>query len=122
MASRRGSEDGPSRRRSGADPIIRGRGGPLREAIAESGEAVLTVALRPDVSTAVLQQRLEAPRGKQSLSNVLRKAAKLSPAAIGLLHEAAAASSQKLGALNPPALAAIGPLMTRLGRLVRRPG
>lgn len=80
---------------------------PLREAIAESGEAVLTVALRPDVSAAVLQQRLEAPRGKQSLSNVLRKAAKLSPAAIGLLHEAAAASSQKLGALSPPALAAL---------------
>jgi hypothetical protein len=38
---------------------------------------------------------------------VLRKAAKLSPVAIGLLHEAAAASSQKLGALSPPALAAL---------------
>jgi uncharacterized flavoprotein (TIGR03862 family) len=80
---------------------------PLREAIEAGGEAVLTVALRPDVSSAGLQQRLEAPRGKQSLSNVLRKAAKLSPAAIGLLHEAAAASSQKLGALSPSALAAL---------------
>jgi uncharacterized flavoprotein (TIGR03862 family) len=80
---------------------------PLRQTIAESGEAVLTIDLRPDVSSAALQQRLEAPRGKQSLSNVLRKAAKLSPAAIGLLHEAAAASSQKLGAMSPPALAAL---------------
>jgi uncharacterized flavoprotein (TIGR03862 family) len=80
---------------------------PLREAIAASGEAVLTIALRPDLSAAELQQRLEAPRGKQSLSNVLRKAAKLSPAAIGLLYEAAASSSQKLGALSPAALAAL---------------
>jgi uncharacterized flavoprotein (TIGR03862 family) len=80
---------------------------PLRETIAESGEAVLIIDLRPDVSSAALQQRLEAPRGKQSLSNVLRKAAKLSPAAIGLLHEAAAASSQKLGTMSPPHLAAL---------------
>ena len=33
-----------------------------------------------------------APRGKQSLSTFLRKAASLSPAAIGLLHEATIAS------------------------------
>jgi uncharacterized flavoprotein (TIGR03862 family) len=87
--------------------VIYALSAPLREAIAESGEAVLTVALRPDVASAGLQQRLEAPRGKQSLSNVLRKAAKLSPAAIGLLHEAAAASSQKLGVMSPAALAAL---------------
>ena len=54
-----------------------------------------------------LQQRLEAPRGKQSLSNFLRKAAKLSPAAIGLLHEAAASSGRKLGAMGAAELAAL---------------
>ena len=47
---------------------------PLREAIAAAGEAVLHIALRPDLSTAELQKRLEAPRHKQSLSTFLRKA------------------------------------------------
>jgi uncharacterized flavoprotein (TIGR03862 family) len=79
----------------------------LREAIAATGEAVLSIALRPDVSSAALQQRLEAPRGKQSLSNVLRKTAKLSPAGIGLLHEAAVSSAQKLSGMNASALAAL---------------
>ena len=32
-------------------------------------------------------RRLSAPRGKQSLSNVLRKTLSLSPAAIGLAQE-----------------------------------
>src|SRR6185295_10469515 len=35
----------------------------------------------------------------------LRKAASLSPAAIGLLHEAAIAASQRLSAMSPDALA-----------------
>jgi uncharacterized flavoprotein (TIGR03862 family) len=61
---------------------------PLREAIAATGEALLTIALRPDLSRAELQKRLEKPRGKQSLSTFLRKTVNLSPAAIGLLHEA----------------------------------
>ena len=78
---------------------------PMREAIAAGGRPVLTIALRPDMSADALQQRLQAPRGKQSLSNVLRKAAKLAPAAIGLLHETAASSSQKLSAMSAAALA-----------------
>jgi uncharacterized flavoprotein (TIGR03862 family) len=80
---------------------------PLREAIAANGEATLTIALRPDTPTPELQRTLEAPRGKQSLSNVLRKAVKLSPPAIGLLHEAALASSTKLTALGAPSLAGL---------------
>lgn len=47
----------------------------------------LLVDLRPDVSEDTLARRLARPRGKDSLSNVLRKAAGLSPAAIGLLRE-----------------------------------
>jgi uncharacterized flavoprotein (TIGR03862 family) len=62
---------------------------PLREAIAETGEAVLHIALRPDLSGAQLRERLQAPRRKQSLSTFLRKSVNLSPVAIGLLHEAA---------------------------------
>ncbi len=47
------------------------------------------------------------PRGKQSLSNFLRKATDLSPVAIGLLREAAIASGQTLASLSPEQLAAL---------------
>jgi len=62
---------------------------PLREAIAASGSALLRIDLRPDMTEAALARRLAAPRGKQSLSTFLRKAAALSPPAIGLLRETA---------------------------------
>src|SRR5215831_2811529 len=77
----------------------------LRDAIARSGEATLHVALRPDLDAKVLITRLSAPRGKQSLANVLRKAAQLSPVAIGLLQEAAIASGRRLASLAPADLA-----------------
>jgi uncharacterized flavoprotein (TIGR03862 family) len=67
--------------------------GALRDAIAASGEAILQIDLRPDLAHVELERRLGAPRGKQSLSTFLRKAAKLSPAAIGLLREADTASA-----------------------------
>ncbi len=51
----------------------------LREAILKTGQATLHVALRPDIATVDLVKRLSAPRGKQSFSNWLRKAAALSP-------------------------------------------
>ncbi len=60
---------------------------PLREAIVRDGMAHLQIDLRPDVSADELSQRLSRPRGSQSLSNVLRKAAGLSPVAVGLLRE-----------------------------------
>ncbi len=56
-------------------------------ALATTGRAELTVDLRPDLSLAELTERLTRPRGKQSASNWLRKAAALSPAAISLLRE-----------------------------------
>jgi len=76
--------------------------GPLRDAIAASGEATLTIALRPDMTSEELERRLSAPRGKQSLATFLRKALKLAPAEIGLLHEV---SNGQLSTLAPPALA-----------------
>jgi uncharacterized flavoprotein (TIGR03862 family) len=79
----------------------------LREAIAASGEAVLHIALRPDLSGAELQQRLAAPRGKQSLSTFLRKAVNLSPPAIGLLNEAAASASLRLASLDAASLGSL---------------
>jgi uncharacterized flavoprotein (TIGR03862 family) len=59
----------------------------LREAIEARDEAILTINLRPDFTRADLEQRLEHRNPKQSLSTFLRKAAGLSPAAIGLLQE-----------------------------------
>jgi uncharacterized flavoprotein (TIGR03862 family) len=77
----------------------------LRETIAESGEAFLRIDLRPDVPAEALAKRLSEPAGRQSLPNLLRKAAKLPPPAIGLLHEAALVQSAPLASLPPPALA-----------------
>lgn len=73
----------------------------LREAILKSSEVILHIALRPDLGLDELTARLSALRGKQSFSNFLRKAANLSPVAIGLLQEAAGG---KLAALSPEAL------------------
>jgi uncharacterized flavoprotein (TIGR03862 family) len=79
----------------------------LREAIASSGQATLRIALRPDLETDDLVARLSAPRGKQSLSNWLRKAAQLSPVGIGLLQEAAMASGAPVSSLSPQNLAGL---------------
>ena len=79
----------------------------LREAIVEFGQATLHIALRPDLAINDLAARLSAPHGKQSLSNWLRKAAHLSPVAIGLLQEAAIASGASLSSLSPDKLAGL---------------
>jgi uncharacterized flavoprotein (TIGR03862 family) len=79
--------------------------GALRDALRVSGEAVLSVALRPAMPADELERRLSAPRAKQSLSTFLRKALSLSPAEIGLLQEAAHASGQGLSGLTPAELA-----------------
>ena len=47
----------------------------------------LMIDFRPDITEEVLAQRLAKPRGKESLSNHLRKVAGLSPVAINLLRE-----------------------------------
>jgi uncharacterized flavoprotein (TIGR03862 family) len=60
----------------------------LRDAIEADGSAAIQIDLRPDLSLAVLRDRLGAPRRGQSLSNALRKQAGLAPEAIGLVQEA----------------------------------
>jgi uncharacterized flavoprotein (TIGR03862 family) len=77
----------------------------LREAILGSGSTTLRVALRPDIKTGDLIARLSAPRGKQTFSNWLRKAAQLSPVGIGLLQEAAKVAGVTLSSLSPQNLA-----------------
>jgi uncharacterized flavoprotein (TIGR03862 family) len=78
---------------------------PLRDAIAAEGDAVLHIDLRPDLAIDALTQRLAMPRGKQSMSSYLRKAAALAPAAIGLMHETALAAATPLAAMAPNQLA-----------------
>jgi uncharacterized flavoprotein (TIGR03862 family) len=79
----------------------------LREAILGSGQATLHIALRPDLDASDLTARLSALRGKQSFSNFLRKAAHLSPVALGLLQEAAVASGTSLASLSAASLAGL---------------
>lgn len=59
----------------------------LRDAIQRDGSAELVVDLRPDLSIEAMAGRLTKPRGKDSVTNWLRKAGGLSPAAVGLLRE-----------------------------------
>jgi uncharacterized flavoprotein (TIGR03862 family) len=80
---------------------------PLREALKAGTDATLHVDLRPDLPPATIEQRLAAPRAKQSLATFLRKAANLSPVEIGLLHEAAMAKPGRLAGLSPADLAGL---------------
>lgn len=59
----------------------------LRAEIERNGKAHIKIDLRPDVSLEQLRQRMQRPKGKDSLSNHLRKAGGLSPVAIGLVQE-----------------------------------
>jgi hypothetical protein len=77
--------------------------GPLRDVVARDGTAAIHVDLRPDLDAGALTARLAAPRRGQSGSTFLRKAAGLSPAAIGLLREAAGAALP----IDPAALAGL---------------
>jgi uncharacterized flavoprotein (TIGR03862 family) len=78
---------------------------PLREEIHTHGSAVLFVALRPDMSTPELAARLNAPRGKNPVATHLRRKLKLTPAAIGLIQEAALALGDPLAVMPMDELA-----------------
>jgi uncharacterized flavoprotein (TIGR03862 family) len=80
---------------------------PIRDAIERNGEATIAIDLLPDVSLSKLAERLSGPRGKQSLSNFLRKATHLSPAALSLIREGALAQGRSLPALNAQGLAGL---------------
>lgn len=60
----------------------------LRTAIEGDGKTVLTLDLAPDTSEEALAKRLSAAKPGQSLSNTLRKQARLSPLSAALLREA----------------------------------
>ncbi|MFN3827338.1 MAG: TIGR03862 family flavoprotein [Micavibrio sp.] len=59
----------------------------IRTEIEQKGKAYLFLDLKPDVSAEDLRQKMGKPKGRDSLSNHLRKAAGLSPVAVGLVQE-----------------------------------
>lgn len=65
---------------------------PLRDEIAASGSAAIELDLLPDRSLANIIDRLATPRGKDSLSNHLRKRLGISGAKAALLREALSAA------------------------------
>lgn len=97
--------------------------GVLREAFRRDGEAEIAVDLRPDLTTEALVARLSASRGKQSMSTFLRKAAKLSPVAIGLLQEDLRRHDQQAAGLSAGDLArhikSVGVRLTGLAAIDR---
>lgn len=60
---------------------------PLREEIATKGAAILTLDLAPDRSLSSLIERISKPRGKQSMTNHLRKCLGIDGVKAGLLRE-----------------------------------
>ncbi len=75
----------------------------LRDAILTRGKAAIEIDLRPGTALQALAEKLKAQRGRDSFSNWMRKAMRLSPAAIGLLREA----DGNVSALVPDDLAAL---------------
>jgi uncharacterized flavoprotein (TIGR03862 family) len=73
---------------------------PLRDAIMKRGETTLTIDLLPDVDVKKLGERLSASRGKQSLTNFLRKATHLSAAALSLTREGAMVKGASLAGMS----------------------
>ena len=67
----------------------------LSKGLREKPGHPLLIDFRPDLTEEALAQRLTKPRGKDSLSNYLRKAAGLSPVAINLLRETGTAPDAK---------------------------
>ena len=74
----------------------------LRDTIADRGEALVTLDLRPDLAEAALATKLRALRPRDSLSNGLRRTLSLAPVGINILREAG-----PLPPRDPAALAAL---------------
>lgn len=79
----------------------------IRDAIMRDGTANITIDLMPEINAAKLTERLSKSRGKQSLSNFLRKQTHLSAVSLGLLRETAMARGLPLPAMNAEKLAGL---------------
>jgi uncharacterized flavoprotein (TIGR03862 family) len=70
--------------------VIYELGPAIRHSLEVDGKAMIYLDLRRDLPLHILTERLAKPRGKQSVSTWLHKAAGLAPAAIALFREEAA--------------------------------
>jgi predicted flavoprotein YhiN len=93
MATQRGLEGG----------VVYALTAEIRTALSQGEAAQLTIDLRPDQTVQALAAKLDRPRGSQSLSTFLAKAAHLPPVAIALIREAAGKTLPD----KPAALAAL---------------
>lgn len=93
--------------------------GLLREAVLRDGKAAITLDLRPDMETARLIERLGQRRKGETLSNHLRKAAGLSPAAIAVLRESAGAALPQEPALLAALIKAAPLTLTGMAPIAR---
>ena len=82
----------------------------LREEIDCVGSTTLIIDLRPDLALVQLTERLTRAKARDSLANVLRKGAGLSPVGAALVREAAARRTQV--APDPPPTGAVGAAST----------
>ncbi len=71
----------------------------LRAALRAHQSVTLSVDLKPDIEHSVLAERLAKPRGKETLTNFLRKAAHLDPPALALVREGGASLPEGADAL-----------------------
>ncbi|MBV1887274.1 MAG: TIGR03862 family flavoprotein [Parvibaculaceae bacterium] len=78
---------------------------PIREAIAEDGEATVFLDLMPDRTVAQLANRLAVPRGKRSFATHMRKSVRLEGVKAALLRELAPEMAQASALEAPKALA-----------------
>ena len=77
---------------------------PIRDAIArQQGRACIHIDLRPDMDVEQVTQRLARVRGRESVSNLLRKGVRLSPVMLALLREGGGVSLPR----DPRALAVL---------------
>jgi uncharacterized flavoprotein (TIGR03862 family) len=68
--------------------VVYALGREIRRTLDRDGTATIFVDLKPDVSLGELTTRLARPRGKDTMTNFLRKSGNLDPVAVGLLREA----------------------------------
>ncbi len=85
----------------------------------EHGPVTILIDQRPDIAAEALAARLASARKGDSLSNVLRKAAGLSPVAVGLLREAHGADLPKDPARLAALIKAVPVILTRVGAIER---
>lgn len=91
----------------------------LRDALGAAGAAELAVDLRPDMTVQEIALRLAKMRAGESLSNGLRKALALSPAAVNLLREAHGKDLPKAPETLAPAIKALPLKLTGMQGLER---